>query len=53
MRSEIDLMFSDYRQSFKLRWGRIINAGFDKIISELDILGEKYNCKQEVREDKY
>ena len=51
MREDIYQMFTDYRQSFKLKWGRIINAGFNKIIPEFEVQSKKYNCMQRVSKD--
>jgi hypothetical protein len=51
MKFDIYLMFSDYSQSFKLKWGRIINAGFDKIVPELEAESKKYSCNQIVEKE--
>ena len=51
MRPDIYLMFSDYGQSFKLKWGRIINAGFDRVILDLKTESLKHKCAQEVEKD--
>ena len=44
-------MFADYSQSFKLKWGRIINAGLDKIRLELEGQSRKYHCVQKATTD--
>lgn len=51
MRNDIYFMFSDYRQSFKLRWGRIFHSGFEKIKDQLESESSKYNCEQTIEED--
>jgi len=51
MRTDIYLMFSNYSQSFKLKWGRIINAGFNKIYLELEGQSRKYHCVQKATTD--
>jgi hypothetical protein len=48
MREDIGRIFSDYRQSFKLKWGRIIHAGFEKIVPELEAESMNYRCIQKV-----
>ena len=51
MRNDIYVMFSDYRQSFKLRWGRIFHSGKESIFDELESESKKYNCIQKKEED--
>lgn len=51
MRNDIYYLFSDYRQSFKLRWGRIFHSGKESILEALETESKKYSCVQKNEED--
>ncbi len=46
MRKDINLMFCDYSQKFKLKWGKIFHGGIDKTANELMKLSKNYGCVQ-------
>lgn len=48
MRLDIYQMFSDFRQPFKLKWGRMLHGGFPKFVDALEVESNRFGCRQEV-----